>query len=217
MGARRDPRQALVRRGEVRRLAVVLVVLVLVAAAVNVPFAVTRIRPRSVRVPNLGQLRGDDAAAHGWPAAPAHAARWPPPHQIDIDGVFGYRSFNVFGRDEGEDGQRFQMEVQRMGWPIGVLERKLMWWDWNDPSLQGPDPNPEMYLRPVGLLLNPPIVGGGVFVLLFGPVAAFVIGRRAWRRRGGACGWCGHPVGDGGRCVECGEGVGGRGGEGGSA
>ncbi len=59
------------------------------------------------------------------------------------------------------------MTVQRYGWPLSVLERKMMWWDWSDPTLNGPESSPSPALLLPGLILNPLIVAVALLFFVF--------------------------------------------------
>jgi hypothetical protein len=70
------------------------------------------------------------------------------------------------------------MQAQHLGWPLPVIELKQMWWNWNDPTLNGPEPDPAPTLMPAGLLINPLLLGGGVWLVTVLPAAVFVLARR---------------------------------------
>ena len=72
------------------------------------------------------------------------------------------------------------------------------------PTLAGPVSDPAMSLRPAGLVLNPVIVGGLVFLATAGTRVVLVVGRRAVRRRRNRCVGCGYPLGTSAVCTECG-------------
>jgi hypothetical protein len=77
--------------------------------------------------------------------------------------------------------------------------------NWNDPALQGPEPDPRPQLVPMGLVFNPLIVGGGAWVLV-GLLPLLVrVGRRVRRARRGLCVWCGFDSSGLELCPECGR------------
>ena len=99
------------------------------------------------------------------------------------------------------------MEVQLLGWPIPVIEEKQMWWDWDDPKLKGPEPDPALSLKMAGLLVNPLIVGGGAWLIVVLPWFVPVVARRWWRQRQGRCMTCSYPIGTSPVCTECGSAI----------
>lgn len=199
-------RQPLITRCELRRLVRWLLFLLLIAAVVNVPLAVTFIRSRTTRRPPPISM-GHEEMARPWPASTPHAEPWPAPSSWDEWRSFGYRECNVMYRAEDGRGRNgFQMQVQFLGWPLPVLEKKQMWWDWNDPALKGPESDPRMSVRLEGLILNPLILGGGAFLILRGRWLLVTLIRRADRRRGYRCMSCGYPIRTPSlRCSECGR------------
>lgn len=202
-----QPRQPLIERSELRRLGRLLLILVLLAAAVNVPLAVTFIRSRNAPRPASTMVHREETPKQ-WPASTPHAEPWPAPNNWSEQRAFGYREYNVFGvRPEPQRGRNgFQMTVQSLGWPLPVLEKKQMWWDWNDPALKGPESDPRTSVRIEGLILNPLILGGGAFVILRGRWLLVTLLRRARRRRGHCCMSCGYPIRTPSpRCSECGR------------
>lgn len=167
----------------------VLLLLVLAAAVINVPFAVTRIRSRTGAKP-LNSLRFSGAnTPKTWPASTPHKEPWSAPTNWEEWRAFGYREYHVTS-----GGPRFTMQVQFLGWPLGVVEHKQMWWNWDDPTLEGPEPNPAPTLRPLGLVVNPLLVGGVAFACLFGPRIAFVVVRRVLRLSRRQCANCGYAI-----------------------
>ncbi|RMF77559.1 MAG: hypothetical protein D6744_11205 [Planctomycetota bacterium] len=187
-----------------RKRLTLLLVLVALAGVANVPFAVTRLHSRTQPKPRGENYMGDDAARREWPAATPHTRRWPAPHQFEYAHEFGFHYYNVFGE---QSGQRFQMNVQLTGWPLPVLEDKKMWWDWSDPTLKGPEPDPALRVVPSGLILNPIIVGVGLYLILTLPRDVFVFFRARRRRKRGRCIGCGYSLtgNTSGRCPECGR------------
>jgi hypothetical protein len=195
----------IIRSGERRLLGASLVLICLTAAAVNVPFAVTKVRSRTGTVQSrTTDVRGAAAGPLGWPSSVPHDQGWPDPTYHITRRAFGYREYevNTPSTTDGENG--YSMAVQHLGWPLPVLEMKQMWWNWNDPALKGPEPDPRPSLMALGLVANPLLVGvpvwGAVVVL---PVAVLVF-RRAGRLRRGDCPWCGYELAAGQMCPECG-------------
>ncbi|MEZ6318245.1 MAG: hypothetical protein R3B49_05735, partial [Phycisphaerales bacterium] len=130
------PRHPLIPAKHTRRLVWVAVVAVLIVALVNVPFAVTRIRSRTAPRPRYTiDLRGPSAAPKGWPARTPHAEPWPDPVSWARYGAFGYRHYDVRWSNPVQGRNGFTMDLEVYGWPLGVLEQKQMWWDWDDPAL----------------------------------------------------------------------------------
>jgi hypothetical protein len=184
-----------------------LVLFVLVAAVINVPWAVTFMRWSETPslVPTTRMDRPN--APKEWPSSTPHAAPWPPPDEWEEGGAFGFRTFNVFGGLDlsKTNPSRFQMEVHLFGWPLPVIEKKQMWWDWNDPTLAGPESDPAPFLRFGGLLLNPLLLGGAAWMIFVFPWLAAVITIRRWRHRRNRCMACGYPIGASAWCTECGN------------
>jgi hypothetical protein len=195
----------LIKPSEVRLLLVSLVVLVLLAAAMNVPFAITKMRSRSTPVGmKWEQHEGADAAARGWPVSTPHRRVWDAPESWSRWSGFGYEEFHVSSPTPAPGVNGFSMQVQRLGWPLAVVEIRQMWWDWNDPALDGPEPDPRPQLVPTGLVLNPLMMGGGLWLVLCVLPMAVRVARRVVRRRRGRCAWCGFEVQALAVCPECG-------------
>jgi hypothetical protein len=199
----------LISRREARLLLVALAALVIIGAVINVPLAVSRFRGLTFNTPRGLTLRQPEIGDRPWPAPTPHATAWPAPTQWDEWRGFGERHYNVFHHS---DEARFQMQAELYGFPLPVVENKMMWWDWNDPALKGPESSPPMRLLWRGLILNPILLGGGAFVILLGPVALAIVGwrlvTRLRRRRSDRCVFCGYPVGTNAVCTECGRVIG---------
>jgi hypothetical protein len=204
----------IIRRSERRVLGVSLVLMLLLMAAVNVPFAVTRIHARMTPPPTHAVFfQGVAAGGQGWPARfpPEHV--WPAPESLTVRRTFGVRIYDARTAPPASGGNGFSMSVQHLGWPLPVIEIKEMWWDWNDPALGdpangGPEPDPRPRLMPLGFAFNPVLVGVPLWlVLLVAPVAIVRMHRRRlarrWTRRG-ACPRCGYAEVGQGVCPECG-------------
>ena len=200
---------SLITRREVKRAIILLVAIVLIAAVINVPWALTRVQWLALRHQRTS-MRLNEQSLQGpqipreWPSSTPHATPWPAPNGWDQTTAFGVRTFNVFGGKPADGRNGFQMEVEQYGWPLPVLEDKQMWWDWNDPKLNGPENDPPISLMYRGALLNPIIVGGAFWLALIIPLTTIIVFKRQHRRRGNRCINCGYPRGDGNVCTECG-------------
>jgi hypothetical protein len=183
--------------------------LILLAAAVNVPMAVPMLKSRTVRptVATTLQVRGAEAAALGWPHATPHSNPWPRPNSVQQSRAFGYRATEVWAQNP-RGGSGFQMQHNLTGWPLPVFEQVQMWWPWDDPNWQSnAESDPAMSLHWPGLVFNPLILGGGAWLVLVFPFLAFHSLRRRRRRRRNECLACGYPIGTSQRCSECGAAV----------
>lgn len=189
-----------------RRSLLLLVLFILLAAAINFPLATTMLRSRlDDDGRTIINVIGPGAASFEWPFNAPHEQAWPEPTQYSAFGAFGYRKFIVFSSNDPEAS--FQMECERIGWPLPVYERVRMWWPWDDPNWKTTaQPDPAMSIHWSGTLLNPIILGGGAWLLLVGPFVAFSAVRKAMRTRAGRCPRCGYNLrgafDDG--CSECG-------------
>lgn len=192
-------------RAKETRLAIgALAVLVLLAAAVNVPVAVMLSVARNTPMRTGLNVIGPEAAARGWPAATPHTQAWPEPRQRQVDSAWpGHRRVTVWGNPT------HQMQSDESGWPLPAVRNVQMWWPWNDPAWAiTAQPDPGMRLEWTGVVLNPLLVGGGLWVVLVAlPLAAMNV-RRASRARRGLCVSCGYPAGASDVCTECGRAVG---------
>lgn len=195
------PRRPLTRAG------LLLALFVLIAAAINVPWALTFMRSRTtIRSVPIAPLEGSDMPRE-WPSSTPHDQPWPAPEHWTEGGVFGCRVFDVGAAPSAPGRNGFSMHVQRLGWPCPVIEQKQMWWDWNDPLLSGPEPDPAPSLMPRGLILNPLLLGGGAWAVFVLPWLAARVATRWSRYRRGRCMRCGYPVGESPVCTECGSAV----------
>lgn len=195
----------MIRRCEVRWALVALVVIVLLAAAVNVPFALTRMRPTSGAFPPATVfLDGQEAAAKGWPSSTPHDVAWSAPEDWQLTPAFGFRRYWVSAPALKDGGGNFLMDVQHLGWPLPAIEVKQMWWDWGDPRLSGPESNPAPALVPLGVVVNPVLVGVPVWVVCVLLPMTVVVLRRVVRARRGRCAWCGFDTRGLKICPECG-------------
>lgn len=195
----------LVRADEWRRLGRWLAWCMLFAAAINAPFAVSRVETLRHQPASPGSMRRGDDVPKRWPTATPHDEPWPAPTSWNEWRGFGKRRFDVRWANPDPEKNGFSLKLRWSGWPLPVLEQKQMSWDWDDPALTGPDHSPAMRLMPAGLVLNPIIIGGGLYVLVISTFLAFVIGRRYERMRRGLCLNCGCDVAGRQTCPECGS------------
>ncbi len=182
-----------------------MVSLVLVAAIINVPWALTFMRSRDTvrQVPSAEFLQ----LPPEWPVSTPHVKPWPAPESWSEGRVFGCRVFDVRTKQTEVGRNAFAMEAQLLGWPLPVIEDKQMWWDWDDPALKGPESDPAPTLRLQGLLLNPLILGGGVWAVIVLPWLIAIVATRRWRYQKRRCMDCGYPIGVNVVCTECGRAV----------
>lgn len=94
------------------------------------------------------------------------------------------------------------MVLQRVGWPLAVIEMKQMSWAESWPQNLDYAPRPSLMFS--GLLLNPLILGGGAWMALILPWLIFTVIRRTSRWRNRRCMACGYPIGTSAACTECG-------------
>jgi hypothetical protein len=174
--------------------------------------------PDSVQLTNPAtrQLRGHDVASFSWPSWTP--VPWPAPTSADLAWTPGRTTMNIFAERPIEQASprrnNFQMQVERYGWPMPLVQHSQRWWDWDDASLvpAGKDRRAlaGRYLEVlwVGMLV-PPIVLASVVVGAFAVPGVLV---RRFRRRRSRCESCGYPIGASAVCTECGVEVGGDGG-----
>ncbi|MFN0131327.1 MAG: hypothetical protein ACKVW3_02150 [Phycisphaerales bacterium] len=197
-------------RSRVKQAVILTLLLVLLAAVVNVAFAVTVMRsPRARR--NIGtNVFGPAAAARGWPVRTPHRDAWPPPTQWCDERSFGYRYYQVHSSVPNAEPQRngFALQSQVAGWPLPVIEQSEFWWDWEDPALKGPEPSQAIKLRWGGVILNPLLVGVSAAALIVLPSFLVLVARESMRRRAGECTKCGYQLAGFAKCPECGASVG---------
>lgn len=156
---------------------------ILLAAAINAPFAVTRLVHERRPAMSPGSMRTADDVPKHWPTSTPHKEPWPAPDSWTEWRSFGKRHVRARRANPVEGKNGFSMEAYIYGWPLPVLEHKRLWWDWDDPALNGPKHQKPTHLRYLGLILNPIIIGGGSYLLILSPFVAFVIGRRFERLR----------------------------------
>ena len=129
-------------------------------------------------------------------------------NDFSAKGSLGYRNINVYGGVESPGGRtdRVQMLVQRMGWPLPVLQRVQMWWPWSDPKWQSnAESDPALQLVWSGVVLNPLLFGGTLWMVLVLPFVVFINVRRRRRIARNCCPKCAYPRGSSQRCSECGD------------
>lgn len=186
----------------------VLTVLILIAALVSLIVGVELSPSGRYQMPRTGSytdLRGTQAGSKPWPSRTPHKEAWPAPHSWERAHLRGMWHFDVRGRRAADpENSDFIMDLWQTGWPLPVIERKHMWWDWDNPALEGPAPDPAAEILYFGLFLNTLILGGGLWLLVFGPLAGWVIGRRFARTLRGQCTFCGYDIAGLKRCPECG-------------
>ncbi len=191
-----------------RRSLVLLLLFIFIGAAINIPLAIHFLHSRTApRAPTLVNDIGPQAAAHDWPAPTPHDTPWPAPTQWVMEGSFGYRHIQVYGWNglRSNPTDRVQMQVQRMGWPLPVLQRVQMWWPWSDPKWQSnAESDPALQLVWSGVVLNPLLFGGTLWMVLVLPFVAFITVRRRRRIAHNCCPKCAYPRGSSQRCSECG-------------
>jgi hypothetical protein len=190
-------------REEWRRAGLVLLVLLLGLAAVNPLVAMAYAPSRSTRTAGL-LLNGRAAASRGWPTWTPQAKPWPAPGYYQRDRQTGRTYYQVTA--PGAGGRNgFQMQLWRWGLPLPVYEQVQMWWDWDDPAMQGPESDPPARLVWTGVVLNPLVVGVPLWLATVGAWLLWLVVVRVRRRLGGRCAWCGYPAGVGPVCTECGR------------
>ncbi len=202
------PGSSIIPRSAVIVSAALLLLFLLIAAAGNVPWALTFMRSRTT-LSKVSTVRKDpNEMPDQWPIKTPHVVAWPRPASWTEGYVFGCRIYDVRSEPPMSDRNGFTLSLQHLGWPLPVIEVKQMWWDWNDPTLNGPgapesDPAPSLITS--GLILNPLFIGGGAWAVLVMPWLIGIIVMRARRWRANRCLECGYPVGTSPSCTECGH------------
>ena len=192
-----------------KRHAVILLMFILAAAAINVPAAMLMMPWPANPTKGLTVIVENPATGREWPIRTPHPRAWPV-----VNAWMEARSFGVTHVDARHVEQlqtTHNVTVTSAGWPLRCVAKVQYWWPWDDPAWSMVNAStvsdPGLVLRPIGLVLNPILVGGGLWVLLFGVPLA--LGRvRRWRRaRRGACRGCGYDLRGStvGRCPECGR------------
>jgi hypothetical protein len=173
----------LIKEGEARLAVVALVVLLLVAASVSLVVGFKLMPHDQARASgDRLVLDGPAAAAKGWPSSTPHDSPWPPPDDWDRFRGGGVWVYSINALDPARtSGSSYSMGLVRAGWPLPVLERKSVWWDWSNPALKFPDPDLPVQILYGRLAFNTVVLGGGLWLVLFGPLLLFVVGRRVLR------------------------------------
>jgi hypothetical protein len=196
----------LIKEGEIRLAVLAMVVLLLVAAIVNLAIGIRMLPGLEVQPEGgtMSDLEGAEAAAKGWPSTTPHETPWPPPNSWRQQRWPGLWLYWVDSSNPSDpEGSGFAMSLIQSGWPWPVIERKRMWWDWDDPLLMGPESKPATQILFGGLALNTVILGSGLWLILLGPLALFVIGRRVARTLHGCCAFCGSGMAGLMECSAC--------------
>jgi hypothetical protein len=150
-------------------------------------------------------IRGPAAGLRGWPSSTPHEQPWDTPIYWNRTTRFGQWQYSVHAADSEKPTQRsYGMRLSQSGWPLPVIERKQMSWKRDTPSLEGPEQDPPASLLYGNLLLDALILGGGLWLAVFGPVSIFVIWRRISRTLQGHCTFCGYDMTGFEQCPECG-------------
>ncbi|MCA9285669.1 MAG: hypothetical protein KDA22_10660 [Phycisphaerales bacterium] len=185
-----------------KRALLLLLILVLLAAAANVPFALQFIESKQAAWQPTTNLRGAAAAQRGWPSPPP--LPWPPVEAWSQQRTFGHDRIDA--RAIEGNTSTHSMDFDLYGWPLPALEQRQLWWPWDDPKWATSVPSdPGVSLHWSGVLLNPLIIGGGLWVVLVVPLATARSIRRASRLRRRCCPECGYPARVGDACSECGR------------
>ncbi|MDF1809342.1 MAG: hypothetical protein P1U42_06570 [Phycisphaerales bacterium] len=191
---------------EIRWLARSVIVLVLLAATINVPFALTKMRSHTgAHATNRVMFEDEEAAARGWASNPPHDVEWPDPNHWMKETKFAFREYYISAPKIREDGNNFLMMTQHLGWPLPVIEEREMWWDWDNPAFVGPESNPAPKLLPIGLVFNPLFVGLPIWLLACVLPVCIRLVVRANRDKQGRCVWCGYQIESFDTCPECGS------------
>jgi hypothetical protein len=196
----------LFKRGEIRGALLVMLILALVAAIVSLLVG-WGMMPAPQSSPSGTELRlmGTQAAARGWPSSTPQDQPWPSPNDWSRNTLSGIWYYKISAPNSSNSGgNSFSMQLMQAGWPLPVIENKQMWWDWDDPALKGPVPDPAPSILYGRFFLNTAILGGGVWLIVFGPLGVWVIGRRMSWTLQGHCTFCGYDMVGVERCPECG-------------
>lgn len=189
-------KQALVNSKEMSKTIISLIIIVLTIAIGSIPYALIKYRGFTGPLPtNQEQIQGIEAAEQGWPSTTPHTTQWPSPQRITKWSKFGSNEYQAYWNHQTYTGVNgFSMNVQKLGWPLPVLEVKQMNWDWTNPALKGPEPDPRPQLVPLGLTLNPLILGLPIWLVFFVLPLLNRIYLRVLSQRRSECVWCGHRL-----------------------
>ncbi len=182
------------------RAATWFVVLVLLAAAVNLPLAIRAIPARRAPVAPNVNVFGAEAAARGWPSAPP--LPWPAVTQWSESTAFAFRRRTAWCSNGSTTTH--QMQVDEFGWPTPALKRVQYWWPWDDPQWSTTEQPDTGLMLQWGVVANPVLVGAAAWVILVAPALAWFVVRKWSRRRRTLCPNCAYPIGSSEQCTECG-------------
>lgn len=192
-----------------KRSLLLLLLLILIGAAINVPIAMQFLHSRtSPRAPMIVNERDQQAASRGWPSTTPHDIPWPAPRSWSMEQAFGYQNFQVNGWEgpSSTPTDRVSMQLQRIGWPLPVLEQVQMWWPWDDPKwATKSESDPALHLVWSGVVLNPLIFGITLWLVFVLPFNVYFTIRRRLRIAKNVCIKCAYPRGTSDRCSECGH------------
>jgi len=199
----------IVNPGEVRWATALLIICLLAGALGSLIFAIHWLPGPMERVSGSRlDLRGADVTI-GWLSGTPHPEPWPAPNSWSRSMSFARWEHDIRYTANGQSV--FSMSLVQAGWPLPAIERKQMWWDWDDPALQTVEntaSSPGVLVRPLGLLVNALVVGGGPWLILIGlPLGVLIVCRlivRANRAMHARCLACGYEIGDMATCPECG-------------
>lgn len=193
-----------------RRAILILCFLLLIAAAVNVPLAVQLQATASKHaVLTLSKSPSFKVREQQWPAKLPEGwegpTEWPTPNLWKEKRAFGYTMLDVSYADSWEDPldpdwHIYSMDIEQAGWPLPVVARHHITVDFGRDHSSYED----WRLRWSGVILNPLIVGGGLWLVTVAPLTLFFVSLAHSRRRRGLCSKCGYPLGASKRCPECG-------------
>jgi rRNA maturation protein Nop10 len=194
-----------IRAREVRLAAEALVVLLLLGVLVSLVAAVELMPDGSARITGSTlDLRGAAAGEKGWPSTTPHEIEWPVPDYRIRTTRPGLTMIDVRAQVTDENESQFIMNVVYAGWPLRVIDHTTMWWDRRRPELDGVVSNPAQTILYSRLALNTLLLGGGLWLVVFGPLGLFVVGRRVVWTLQGHCTFCGYDMTGFEQCPECG-------------
>jgi rRNA maturation protein Nop10 len=194
-----------IRAREIRLAAEALLILLLLGVLVSLVAAVELMPGQSgLVIGSTLDLRGAAAAEKGWPSTTPHEIEWPVPNYWIRTTRPGLTMIDVRAPVSGNIESQFVMNVVYAGWPLRVIEHKTMWWDLRKPELEGVVSNPAPTVLYNRLALNTLLLGGGLWLIIFGPLGLFVVGRRVVWTLQGHCTFCGYDMTGFEQCPECG-------------
>jgi hypothetical protein len=194
-----------------RGLLLLLPAFILIAAAINMPFAVwCSDIPVTLRGTQVLNLFGPEAVKRSWPSRTPHTQPWPAMQQYSVERLrFGAVRVTGWATDPDSRSTSHQMTTTRYGWPMASLQSTQTWWPQGDPAWVLPaqanaDGIPRPMIRWSGTLLNPLLAGLSIWVVLVGFPWLWSDLNVRTRRRRGLCTACGYPLEAAVRCPECG-------------